>query len=263
MTLSRVSTLVAAVVLVAVVAVGATGCPPGGTMTAGPSFELQHFRIYEVERVPVEHRVKLTDQLDPAAKEARLEVLDHFANPSRKVHAGHTAGIDDPDHHFNGYVIDQPQQEPRRTVRFRNQFGQHSVDIRDPRSLLVPAHKTSHPGSAFPERLDHYKCYEITEVNSAPPLPVVTLGDQFGSQAGIQVGAPVLFCIPAVKEREGEDPKPLFNEDDHLTIYELPPMPHQQQITSRDQFDEQPLTVLRSVRLAVPTEKQVVVAHEN
>jgi hypothetical protein len=251
MTLSRVGTLVIAVAL----ALGATGC--------NPTFRLQHFRVYEVDKVPVEERVRLTDQLDPAAKDARLVALSHFANPTRKVHAGHTAGVDRPDEHFNWYVIEQPQPEPRRTVRFRNQFGQHSVDIREPRFLLVPAQKTSHPGSSFPEDLDHYKCYQIITVNTVPPLPVVTLGDQFGSQAGVQVKDPRLFCIPAMKEREGEPPKPIFNKDDHLAVYELPLMPHQQQITSRDQFDQRPLEVRQSVMLAVPTEKQVVVAHQN
>lgn len=251
MTLPRAGTFVLAIAL----ALAATGCPP--TLT------VQHFRVYEVERRPIEARVLLTDQLDPAAKEARLTVLSHFANPSRKVHSGHTAGVDRPDEHFDWYALDQPQPEPRRTVRFENQFGQHSVDIREPRFLLVPAQKTSHPGSRFPDQLDHYKCYRIIAINTAPPLPVVTLGDQFGSQSGVQVKDPVLFCIPVKKEREGEPPKEIINDFDHLAIYDLPPMPVQQQITTRDQFGDRPLSVLHSVMLAVPTEKQVVVAHQN
>lgn len=250
-TLPRAGTLVAALAL----ALAATGCPP--------PVKLQHFRVYEVERVPFEARVRLTDQLDPAAKDAKLVVLTHFANPSRKVHSGHTAGVDRPDEHFDVYAIDQPQPEPRRTVRFRNQFGQHSVDIREPRFLLVPAQKTSHAGSTFPDKLDHYKCYKIVKINTAPPLPVVILGDQFGSQSGVQVKDPVLFCIPAKKEREGEPPKEIVNKVDHLAIYDLPPMAVPQQIKTRDQFGDRPLRVLRSVMLAVPTEKQVVVAHPN
>jgi len=251
MTLPRAATLVLALVL----ALGATGCPPTPT--------LQHFRAYEVERVPVEERVRLTDQLDTAGKEARLVELSHFANPTRKVHSGHTAGIDRPDEHFNWYVIEQTQPEPRRTVRLDNQFGQQSIDIREPRFLLVPAQKTSHEGSEFPESLDHYKCYRVERINTVPTLPAVTLGDQFGSQQNVQVMDPVLFCIPALKEREGEEPKPIGNARDHLTVYELTPLPLQQSITSRDQFDERPLQVRRSVWLAVPTEKEVVVAHEN
>lgn len=249
MTLPRVGTLVLAIGL----ALAATGCSPTLTM--------QHFRVYEVERVPFEAPVALTDQLDPAAKDAKLVVLSHFANPTRKVHSGHTAGVDRPDEHFDWYVLDQPQPEPQRTVRFENQFGQHSVEIREPRFLLVPAQKTSHPGSQFPKDLDHYKCYQIIAINTAPPLPVVTLGDQFGSQSGVQVGNAVLFCIPAKKEREGEPPKEIVNKFDHLAVYDLPPMALPQQITSRDQFGDRTLSVLRSVMLVVPTEKQVVVAH--
>ena len=249
MTLPRVGSCVLAIAL----ALAATGCTP--TLT------VQHFRIYDVQSVPFEAHVRLTDQLDPAAKDAKLTVLTHFANPSRKVHSGHTAGVDRPDEHFDVYALDQPQPEPRRTVRFRNQFGQHSVDIREPLSLLVPAQKTSHPGSSFPDDLDHYKCYRIVAINTAPSLPVVTLGDQFGSHSGVQVKDPVLFCIPVKKEREGEPPKEIIKSFDHLAIYDLPPMAVPQQITTRDQFGDRPLSVLRSVMLAVPTEKQVVVAH--
>jgi hypothetical protein len=227
-----------------------------------PLPELDHFKVYEVEKVEVDFRVRLTDQLDTAPKESNLEALSHFANPSRKVHAGDQVGVKNPNRHLNWYALTQQQPEPRRTIRYLNQFGQHSVDIQDPRFLLVPAQKTSDDGSVFPKSLDHYKCYEVIEVNTAPAPPVVTLGDQFGSEQNVQVGKPRYFCLPVMKEREGERPHEIVNADDHLAVYDIPPEAHQLEIKVRDQFDERALKVIRSVLLAVPTEKQVVVTHE-
>jgi hypothetical protein len=232
-----------------------------GLVGAERAVGLDHFRIHEVKRVKAAFKVGLIDQFDPALKKAEVRAITHFANPSRKVHGATQVGIEDPNAHFTWYLLRQPQPEPRRTVRFRNQFGQHSVDIRDPRFLLVPAQKTSHAGSSFPKTLDHYKCYQVVRIHAAPPLPLVLLGDQFGSQQNAQVGKPTLFCLPAQKQREHEKPLELFDAKTHLAVYALPPAPKPVRIKARDQFGERALAVTRALMLAVPTEKQAVVAH--
>ncbi len=239
--------------LTSIVLLGGGACTP----------PMDHFRVYLVQEVPVQEQVRLTDQFDPNAKEARLEALTHFANPSRKVAPAGDEGIKDGNRHLNWYRLNQQVPEPRRTIRFRNQFGQHSVDTRDPRFLAVPAQKTSDRNSSFPDSLDHYKCYGIININTAPPLPVVTVGDQFNSQANVQVGDPRLFCLPVRKEREGESPQGIKNSDDHFAVYDMPPQADPRTIQTRDQFRQRPLQVIRSVWLAVPTEKQAVVAHNN
>jgi hypothetical protein len=226
----------------------------------GGCLTLDHFRVHEVDPIAIGEVVRLTDQFDAAAKEATVETLSYFANPSRKWGGGHTAGIKHGDHHFNWYAISQTQPEPRRTVTFRNQFGQHSVDVGDPRFLLVPAQKTSDPGSAFPADLDHYKCYEVVEVNSASPPPAVNLGDQFGGQHAA-VGNPVLFCPPVQKERDGQAPIPILNDFDHLAVYDLPPVAQSRAISTKDQFGSRDLSVIQSVLLIVPTIKQEVTVH--
>jgi hypothetical protein len=229
---------------------------------AGGAAALDHFQVYLVRTVDAKFEVALTDQFAPAPKKGVVGKITHFANATRKVH-GHTqVGIEDPNAHLTWYALKQPQAEPRRTVRFRNQFGQSSVDIRDPRFLLVPTHKTSHPGSEFPKTLDHYKCYRVVRINTVPPPPLVKLGDQFGSRSA-QVGKPVLFCTPVQKQRRDEHPPKLLDEKTHLAIYALPAAPRTVAIKTKDQFGEHELRVLRSVMLAVPTEKQAVVAHPN
>ncbi len=263
MTRPRLTLLTVAVLALALTQADCRRRPPDDEKPPPPppEFALDHFKVYEVERQEVEFKVLLSDQL--GAKPAVLVALTHFANPTRKRHPGAEVGIKDVNAHLTWYLLNQEEPEPRRTVRFRNQFGQSSVDIRDPRFLLVPTQKVSHQGSAFPEKLDHYKCYDVTQINTVPPPPPLVLGDQFGTEDNVQVGPPRLFCIPAKKEREGHETRPIVNEKDHLAVYEIVPQPQEREIKTLDQFGEWALRVTRSVWLAVPTEKQVVVAHDN
>lgn len=229
---------------------------------AGYAASLEHFAVYEVQQVGVGIGVLLRDQFGPA-KQGKLIRVTHFANPTRKVHGNVSVGVNQPNHHLTWYRLLQPQLEPRRTVRFKNQFGQTSVDIKEPMFLLVPAQKTSHPGSQFPQGLDHYKCYRVIRVNTAPPTPVIRMGDQFGSQQNVFAGKPVLFCPPVRKAVPGTVSQPIFNRVDHLAVYPVTPQPRALPIRTRDQFGHRSLNVVRKVMLAVPTEKQAVVAHPN
>jgi hypothetical protein len=227
------------------------------------AWALDHFKVYEVEKIPVTFKVQLSDQLNLPLHDVKLEALTMFANATRKAHGNTQVGVRDANAHLTWYALTQPQVEPRRTIRFRNQFGQHSVDIKTPRFLLVPTEKTSDAGSVFPKSLDHYKCYEVIKVNTAPPPPAVVLRDQFGPKPQVQVGKPRYFCTPVRKVREGLPPVGIQNAKDHLAVYDLPPQPHAVAIKTRDQFGSRALKVIRSVMLAVPTEKQAAVAHPN
>jgi hypothetical protein len=100
-------------------------------------------------------------------------------------------------------------------------------------------------------------------VNTAPPPPVVTLRDQFGPKPPVQVGKPRFFCTPVRKVREGHPPVGVKNAKDHFAVYDLPPQPGNVKIKTRDQFGNRELKVLKSVLLAVPTEKQAVATHTN
>ena len=228
-----------------------------------PEDGLDHFKVYEVDKVEVGFRVRLTDQFADNPKESHLHSLSFFANPTSKVHKnGEEVSIKDKNAHLTWYEIDQEQQEPRRTVRFANQFGEHSVDIKDPRFLLVPTQKISDEGSEFPESLDHFKCYEVIEVNTAPQPPVVKLSDQFGSEQ-VKVRRVRFFCLPVMKERENGEVYDIMNAADHFAVYDITPKEHQLGIAVKDQFEERDLKVIRSMFLAVPSEKQAVVAHED
>jgi hypothetical protein len=218
-----------------------------------------HFTIYRVTPATVDFQALVAGQLDPAPKQVHLLKLTHFANPAKKQHSGTVVEIHDKNAHLNWYDISQTAAEPLRTVRFKNQFGQHSVRFQAPRSLLVPAQKTSDPASTFPDSLDHYKCYEVVHVSLVPTLPSVTLTDQFGTEQNLPVGPPRFFCVPVSKQKPGAPPEPIKNKKNHLAIYELPPKDKDVEIATKDQFGDRELKVNALVFLAVPTEKQVVV----
>ncbi len=222
-----------------------------------------HFRFYEVKPVEAHFKVGLQDQFASGVVSAQLRGITHFGNPSRKSHAGFETEIKRPDDHLTWYELEQTAPEPRRTVRFRNQFGQRSVDTRTARSLLVPTQKTSHDGSSFPERLDHYKCYQVIRINTAPALPLVLLGDQFGSQDNVSLTGPRFFCQPAVKHREGHEAKPILDEKTHYAVYLATQEPRELEIATRDQFGDRELQVTRTSFLAVPSLKQAFVEHDD
>ena len=172
------------------------GCKP----TPKPE-KLDHFKVYQVDSLGFDLPVLLKGQFDNNEIKASLTALTHFANPTSKFHRGSKTKIKNPDGHLNWYALRQEQPEPRRTIRFENQFGKHSVVIKDPKYLLVPTQKTSHKGSKFPKSLDHYKCYEVIDINSMPNLPTVTLEDQFGREDSVRVRKPIYFCVPVSKNR--------------------------------------------------------------
>lgn len=224
-----------------------------------------HFKVYDVDSLETQHfRVGLTDQFSLQQKDARITTLTHFANPVAKTPvAAPLANIQNKHAHLTWYRLQQQQPEPRRTVRFENQFGQHSVDIRQPRYLLVPAEKKSDPASKFPKGLDHYKCYDVIKVSTFPGTPLVRLEDQFGVQNNVQVDEPVLFCLPVMKERPGEQPQRIKNKRNHLAVYPITPEGSDKQISVQDQFRERDLVTRNGVFLCVPTTKQDVVTHND
>lgn len=235
-------------VLVAVAALAVLGCPP----------KLDHFKAYElVEPQQILGGVELTDQFASEAKSADLHYLTHFATPVAKEHAGRTIGIFHEHHHLSWYQIGQEQGEPRREIQFTNQFGANTVVIGEPRLLLTPARKLSDPDSQPPERLDHYKCYEVLEVGNAPEGVLVNLDDQFGLVTDVFLGPPKFFCPPALKSAPGHANTGSFhNEDKHLVVYELPSVPAaQQDARVKDQFREWPIAWEQAVYLAVPSTK--------
>lgn len=229
---------------------------PAGGAVAQPTPPLDHFLVYEIDSIGAPFTVRLAGQFDANLINTQLLKQTHFANPVKKEHAGGVSPINDPWRHLNWYLIQQSVAEPVRTVRFRNQFGQASVNIRQPEYLLVPAEKLSHPGGSQPPvNADHYKCYRVVQINLLPPSPIVNLSDQFQTRNNVGVFSPRYFCVPVRKLHNGVF-HGIFNPQEHLVIYDLSPWQFNWPVQTRDQFLTVGFAVHRSVWLAVPTEKE-------
>lgn len=216
---------------------------------------LDHFKVYKLtEPQELLVDVDLTDQFATNAKTSNLRYMSHFATPVAKVHGERTYEILKKDHHLTWYWLVQEELEPRRAIRFRNQLGDSSVTIGEPRHLLTPAQKLSDPESERPEGLDHYKCYQVLEVHAAPDAVVVDLEDQFGPEVGVSLGAVQLFCLPVLKE--GHEADGLYNEKDHLAVYEIGPLAAANDARVWDQFrDEWNIAWGQAVQLCIPSKK--------
>lgn len=229
-----------------------TGCEPPPP--------LDHFLIYEVVRAPLSREVVLTDQFSVDGKSAEIVARTHFGTPVRKLHEDGTAdGIYNGSVYHIWYELDQEAEEPVRMVDFENQFGMHSVTIDEPLFLLVPARLQVDPEiDALPvPPLDHQKCYQVVDVSAAPTPPQVGLGGYVGTKADVQIGAPVLFCLPVAKAHDGETVGRV-RPDDHLAVYELGPEPVTQSIEAKDQFASHSIAILQRVWVAVPSRKLAV-----
>jgi len=209
-------------------------------------FTIDHFKVWDVDDVPVSLTVTLKDQFDPPALPAasfNLDLIDHFSNAVDK----NGGGILDPNAHLVWYRIENPQKQPARTLRIENQFGNKQyLIIRTARYLLVPAEKVG--GGGAPGPLDHYKCYDVTR--ALPVNATVSLVDQFNTE-NVTVRKATWFCNPVDKNGEG-----IINVEDHLVFYDIVPQtPFSTSITAVDQFGSHPLNVTGSLYLGVPSKK--------
>ena len=101
--------------------------------------------------------------------------------------------------------------------------------------------------------LDHFKCYGVQGFSIEEVVP--KLEDQFGAVEAT-VTNPRHFCNPVVKTYDGAA-TPIFNEDHHLTLYEITGFTTQTWVVKVDnQFGEQELVVSGPVMVALPTKKQ-------
>lgn len=160
---------------------------------------LDHFRCYRVlqaEPPSAGAVVVLQDQFDIAAgatPEALVRNPEWFCNPTEKRHKNRLFEITNPDGHLKFYNI-ETEPGPERTIRYKNQFEKGKAVLGQARWLAVPTQKEGHPP---PERLDHFKCYQVLDAEAANT--VVGLQDQWQTEPQVEVGGPVMFCNPTRK----------------------------------------------------------------
>ena len=132
-----------------------------------------------------------------------------------------------------------------------DQFGLRTLTAIGARVLLVPTQKLVGE-LEFPDRLNHYRCYEVT----GPRVGMrVTLDDQFGSDQ-VRVERPKLFCNPVEKTVAGETFR-IEERAVHLTCYEIfaPQRTRATTFGVVNQFETDMFTVTAFELLCVPAEK--------
>ena len=104
------------------------------------------------------------------------------------------------------------------------------------------------------EEPDHYRCYEVAEVE-LDPRPIVDLADQFFTDEDIIATKAKMICAPVDKNGEG-----VTNSDTHLVCYETEPESEEAklEVEIANQFGEQILEVKKSKLLCVPSRKKII-----
>lgn len=209
-------------------------------------FRLDHHKVYAIKHQAANATVFLRGQFDGNQfRKAALARYIRFINPVDK----NGEGIIDKHAHLNWYLI-EADPEPIRTVSFYNQFGLQKVKIGNPVALLAPADKIE-DGSQFPERLDHYKVYEV--ISAEPVNRFVTLRDQFVSTENVAI-VPKFFAVP-VEKRHNNAYFPITNREDHAVYYVLEPKEIQQKRKTKDQFGLHEMVTRYCELLGVPSKK--------
>ena len=121
--------------------------PPGGPT------DVDHYKCWTVANSRVKPQIAyLQDQFDlagiPGTSALTHETVavgrpEWFCNPTRKIHAGVSDGIDNTNNHLTCYQIKDVVDDPdvTRAVVVTNQFGEdQTLKVTTPRDLCVPTH---------------------------------------------------------------------------------------------------------------------------
>jgi hypothetical protein len=208
-----------------------------------------HFRCYVVSSQTPQPAttVTLQDQFLGPTTLTVDEPLD-FCAPTDK----NGEGITDQNEHLTMYGASQELSQ-HLLVSTRDQFGSHTLEVVGARVLLVPTQKLV-GNLRFPRSLNHFWCYEA----NGPRLRnvTVTLADQFSSDT-VQVVQPNLFCNPVEKTIDGNVLGEIFDEEFHLTCYDIkgPQKTQATQFGVSNQFENDVFTITSWDLLCVPTQK--------
>lgn len=209
-------------------------------------FRLDHFKVYNISPQPANATVFLRGQFESNFIKTAVGRYIKFLNPVDK----NGEGIINKHAHLNWYRIDQDVPEPTRVVTFYNQFGLQTIKIQTAVALLAPAEKIE-PGSEFPQKLDHYKVYQV--VSAEPVNRQVTLRDQFvGTENFAHIAR--YFAVP-VEKRHEDSYFPILNPEDHIVFYGLEPKEIQEYRPTRDQFGAHDMKTRYCELLGVPSKK--------
>lgn len=217
-------------------------------------FELDHFKCYPAQAEErVAERVGLSDQF--GAGNADVIETKRFCNAVAKIHDEKLTPIQNEDAHLEMLTIQAEGKTPSR-VAVTNQFGEdQKLDVGRAAFLAVPTKKIIPGDHPFPERLDHFKCYDVVGQGEDR---IVALKDQFGFEPEVVTLNPSLLCNPTKKEHNGVTTL-IENPRDHLVCYDLANTEQLFDFTLiSNQFGERGLQLEKADLLCLPSKKRVL-----
>jgi hypothetical protein len=214
---------------------------------------VSHFQCYDVRNVPfASQQVTLTDVFGSRSAEVR-----RFANlcaPSDKN--AEDPGAPSDEAFLASYELRKPGAAAMvagQTVT--NQFGTLSLDVRSPRSLLVPSSfsTTEPPSSVTGAFLDHFTCYDVRVTNRTPKFEsrTVSVTTPFET-VDVLVRKPHRLCVPVNKH--GEDPDAPGHPQSLLCYLAKAPGKVTSPVFIRNQFGAQENDARKRNDFCVPTE---------
>ena len=195
---------------------------------------LDHFECYHVfgpilGAISDPVKVTLEDQFDAILGRVEdaeiLNDMSDFCNPASKTYAGVTEPILDNDAHLAFYTYNTTKKPITGVVKIYNQFGDQKLQVESADILAVPTRKLEPFQHSFSKRLDHFKCYFVTD-SSTPVHGAVGVKDQFAiseTKHKLTPHEPFLFCNPVKKTDISGVAFGINNPDAHLACYHFKP----------------------------------------
>lgn len=187
--------------------------------TAEPARLIEH--AVDLKSVFDDERVT-TDLAGPKMFSRSVGCLDR---PAKKLKA-----------YLNWFQIVEPREEPARQVSVLDLvrgYEKKMLTIGAAEFLLTPAQQiTSGAPDPIPEGLDHYKAYRVVD----PPTVSldVKLTDSPAKDSR-KIGKPIFVCLP-VSEWHHDDTFKVSHANDCFVVYELDAQPHDEKVSTLDQF---------------------------
>jgi hypothetical protein len=213
-------------------------------MTAA-DLALDYFLIYDAANKVAAGTVWLRGAFDDQRQRFQLALLDYVAMPAAKDKDAPS----NPHGHLAWYGGVQPA-EPRRTVSLENAFGRFKIGIGTSFGLLVPTQRIAQ-GSRFPDALDHFKVYRLTNVQN-PPKGRINLHDAFGTSR-VDLGVPLYLAVPVAKWHGSKASTSIQSPDANLLIAASAARDVDAKLTLRNQFEKRrSVDIVRTTMVAVP-----------
>lgn len=163
---------------------------------------VNHFQCYDLRNAPFQRRsVTLTDVFGTRTAEVR-RAIDMCAPADKN---GEDPGAPGDANYLAAYQLRSGPFAPVTRQTVTNQFGSILLDVRAPRTLLVPSSLSDSGPPSLPDEsiLSHFTCYDVRVTNRTPRFAPRTVAVQTSfDDLDVLVRKPTRLCVPVNKDGE-------------------------------------------------------------